>query len=157
MKNQSPTTTKKNTLVIDALAQLLADTYILYLKTQNFHWNVTGENFFTLHKLFEEQYTSLAAAIDEIAERLRALNTRAPGSFSQFSKLTSLEESQGPLSADKMLRTLCHDHEHLSKNIAALFPILEQSQDEVTLDLFIGRKSEHDKIVWMLKSTLGSN
>jgi starvation-inducible DNA-binding protein len=157
MKNNVTTLTKKNTQVIDGLAQLLADSYLLYLKTQNFHWNVTGENFVSLHKLFEEQYLALAAAVDEIAERMRALHTWAPGSFSQFLKLASLEESQGHLSADKMVRALLHDHECIAKTIASLFPMLEESNDEVTLDLFIARKSEHDKTAWMLRSILGNH
>lgn len=148
---------KKNTLVIDTLAQLLANTYLLYVKTQNFHWNVTGPHFFDLHKQFEEQYAALAEAVDEIAERLRALNTRAPGSFSQFLKLASLQESIGSLSAEKMVQTLAHDHEHISKSIQSCFSELEESGDEVTLDLLIGRKEAHDKTSWMLKSFLGNH
>ena len=150
------TTSKPNTSpVIDGLSLLLADTYILYLKTQNFHWNVTGPHFPELHKLFEEQYKQLADAIDEIAERIRALKAPAPASFTQFQKLTSLEEADNVLDAEEMLGELLGDHEIIAKNINNLFEVMHDCQDEVTLDLLIERKTDHDKTAWMLRSTLG--
>jgi starvation-inducible DNA-binding protein len=147
-KKISNTTTN----VIDALAHLLADTYLLYLKTQNFHWNVTGPHFISLHKLFEEQYESLSAATDVLAERIRALNAEAPGSFSDFLKLASLEEACEETSAEDMVASLLKDHEAMSAAIKDMFAITQE--DEVTMDILIERKTEHDKIIWMLRSTM---
>ncbi len=142
------------TNVIDALAHLLADTYLLYLKTQNFHWNVTGPHFISLHKLFEEQYESLSAATDVLAERIRALNAEAPGSFSDFLRLASLEEACEETSAEDMVASLLKDHEAMSAAIKDMFAITQEDEDEVTMDILIERKTEHDKIIWMLRSTM---
>lgn len=140
--------------VADGLAHLLADTYVLYLKTQNFHWNVRGPHFAEYHKLFEAQYEQLATATDLIAERLRALNVLAPASFSQFLMLTSLKEADGNKSAEAMIQELLHDHELMGAQFGKLFEWAQKEKDEVTLDLFIQRKTEHDKIAWMLRSLL---
>lgn len=150
-------TSTKHTLsqeVIDGLSHLLADTYVLYVKTQNFHWNVRGPNFAAYHKMFEEQYVALADAVDLLAERIRALKAPAPGSLSEFLKLASLEEAENTISAEKMIAELASDHEALGTSISGLFHLAQDAGDEVTLDLFIQRKTEHDKFAWMLRSTL---
>lgn len=147
MQNQSITVT-------NALTTLLANTYILYVKTQNFHWNVTGYHFYSYHKMFEEQYLQLSAAIDEIAERIRSLQAVAPASLAEFLKLASLKEANGVLEANEMIKELLSDHELMSKHILNLFEIIKECNDEVTFDLLIERKSEHDKISWMLRSIL---
>lgn len=156
MKHKTNVEQKTNAQIIDGLSHLLADTYVLYLKTQNFHWNVTGPNFGQLHKMFEEQYESLAEAVDVLAERIRALQAHTPASFEKFLMLTSLNESNKPLSAEEMVRELMHDHEWMGKSIAQLFTVAEKCNDQVTLDMFIERKTEHDKLAWMLRSTLGN-
>jgi len=151
MKKKANTTQASITA---ALSRLLADTYILYLKTQNCHWNVAGVQFFSLHKMFEEQYNALANAVDQLAERIRALNTLAPGSLSQFLKLTSLKEITKPLDTVKMLKELLNDHESLSASISHALQLTKQEEDEVTMDLLIQRKAEHEKTAWMLRSSL---
>ncbi len=140
--------------IADGLSSLLADTYTLYVKTQNFHWHVTGENFYSLHKMFEEQYQELALAVDEIAERIRALGYHAPASFSQFLKLTSLKEELGTPSAEEMVKQLAGDHKTLSKNATKALPAAQKAEDEATVDLLISRVKEHEKISWMLNSSL---
>lgn len=155
MKNITSPTKHNHAQLIDGLAHLLADTYILTIKTQNFHWNVRGPNFYTYHKMFEEQYNQLALAIDELAERMRALNVLAPASYAQFMQLSSLKETSATLTDEEMIKALLKDHESMSEMITRLFSIAEACEDEVTLDFFIQRKTEHDKIAWMLRSTLG--
>jgi starvation-inducible DNA-binding protein len=150
MKNAA----KKPTQITDGLAVLLANTYIVYVKTQNFHWNVTGLHFYAYHKMFEEQYQQLAAATDEIAERIRSLQTFAPGSLAAFLKLTTIKESSNDLNANAMLQELLSNHEAIIKQILDLIEIIKDLNDEVTLDLLIERKAEHDKISWMLRSHL---
>lgn len=146
---------KKSTQdVVDGLSHLLADTYLLYLKTQNFHWNVTGPHFHTLHKMFEEQYEQLSSANDLIAERIRALHAKAPGSFGEFLKMASLQEAEGDVSAELMIKELLIDHESMSSSLQKLFALAQEDGDEVTLDMLIERKTEHDKTAWMLRSTL---
>lgn len=154
MKQKAFPAQKYRTHVADGLAHLLADTYVLYLKTQNFHWNVTGPNFAEYHKLFEAQYQQLADATDLIAERLRALNVIAPASFSQYQMLTSIKEADGSISAASMVGELLHDHELMGKQLNKMLEWAQKEKDEVTLDLFIQRKSEHDKNAWMLRSLL---
>lgn len=134
------------------LAVFLADTYILYVKTQNFHWNVKDPRFHSLHEFFEEQYKSLADAIDEIAERIRMLDAKTPASLKEFLVLTRLEEAKGNLSADEMIKQLIHDHQSI---IQWLRPQIEQTGkhgDEGTSDLLIQRLRAHEKATWMLKS-----
>lgn len=143
------------TKVTEGLAKLLADTYTLYLKTQNFHWHVTGPHFHSLHKMFEEEYVQLAAAVDEIAERIRSLNHPAPASFAEFLKLTSIKENVKTPSANDMVKQLLNDHETIVKHIADMLPIAQHMKDEATLDLLINRTEEHEKTAWMLRSSVG--
>lgn len=136
------------------LSKLLADSYTLYLKTHNFHWNVTGPMFTTLHTLFEQQYTELAAAVDEIAERIRALGIVAPGSYKQFGELSSIKEETGSPSAEDMIRQLVEGQEAVVKTARGVFPIVEKANDEPTADLLTQRMQLHEKNAWMLRSLL---
>ena len=136
------------------LTHFLADTYLLVLKTQNFHWNVSGPNFYSLHKMFEEQYNQLADAVDLIAERIRALGAVTPASFSHFTALSSLQEENGVPSASDMIYQLLCDHQALSVHANKLFTSVEKIQDQATMDMLIQRINEHDKNAWMLKSHL---
>ncbi len=145
---------KNDPRLIEGLRHLLADTYLLYLKTQNFHWNVKGINFFALHQLFETQYNQLSDAVDVIAERIRALHASAPGSFAEFLKLASLHEASNETSANEMLSSLLKDHESMAAALAKLCAIASELGDEVTLDILIQRETEHDKTAWMLQSSL---
>ena len=140
--------------VADGLSQLLADTYTLYLKTQNFHWNVTGPQFRALHELFEEQYTELATAVDEIAERIRALGHPAPGTFARFSELTTIEEDAGVPAADEMTRQLAIGHEAVDRTARNVFALAEEAEDQVTMDMLVERMQIHEKTAWMLRSLL---
>ena len=147
---------EQNRLAIaNGLSRLLADSYTLYLKTHNFHWNVTGPMFNTLHTMFEEQYLELATAVDEIAERIRALDVKAPGSYAQFSELTSIKEETGMPSAEKMLAQLVKDHEAVARTAREVFPIAEKASDEPSADLLTQRMQIHEKTAWMLRSMLG--
>jgi starvation-inducible DNA-binding protein len=146
-----PTSSAK---IIDELTHFFADTYLLYLKTQNFHWNVTGPNFYSLHKLFEEQYQELALAVDEIAERIRALGYFTRATFSEFSALSTLKEDKHEVNSQNMIKKLMQDHEILSKHASQLIPKFQRSGDEGTADLLIQRMKSHDKAAWMLKSSL---
>jgi len=137
------------------LSRLLSDTYILYLKTHNFHWNVTGPLFNTLHLMFEAQYNELALAVDLIAERIRALGVPAPGSFAQFTKLTSIPEETGVPAADEMIRQLLKDQETVVRTARTIFPTVEKASDQPTADLLTQRMQVHEKTAWMLRSLLG--
>ncbi len=139
----------------EGLSRLLADTYTLYLKTHNFHWNVTGPMFNTLHLMFEQQYTELALAVDAIAERIRALGFPAPGSYAQFGRLTSLKEESGVPSADEMIRQLVKDQEAVARTARSIFPTVDEAHDEPTADLLTQRMQVHEKTAWMLRSLLG--
>ena len=136
------------------LSRLLADSYTLYLKTHNYHWNVTGPQFNTLHQMFETQYTELAAAVDEIAERIRALGVRAPGSYAEFSQLTSIEEGDGRESAEDMIRQLAIGQETVVRTAREAFPVADAANDEPTADLLTQRMQIHEKNAWMLRSML---
>jgi len=136
------------------LSKLLADSYSLYLKTHNYHWNVTGPMFNTLHQMFEEQYTELAAAVDEIAERIRALGVRAPGSYSAFSELTRIEEGSGEESAEEMIRQLVVGQETVVRTARDVFPVADAANDEPSADLLTQRMQIHEKNAWMLRSML---
>ena len=139
--------------IAEGLARLLADTYTLYLKTHNFHWNVTGPRFQELHLMFEGQYTEMAQAVDEIAERIRALNFRAPGSYAEFSGLTRLAEApKQPVSAGQMVRSLVEDHEAVIRTARKIFPLTEKGGDQVSADLLTARMKIHEKTAWMLRS-----
>jgi starvation-inducible DNA-binding protein len=140
--------------IAEGLARLLADSYTLYLKTHNFHWNVKGPLFNTLHLMFETQYVELAAAVDEIAERIRALGHRAPGSYAEFSKLTSIREEQQVPSAEEMIRELVFGQEAVVKTAREIFPVAEEARDEPTVDLLTQRMNVHEKNAWMLRSML---
>jgi len=141
------------THMTEGLAKLLADTYTLYLKTQNFHWNVTGPHFHSLHGMFEEEYTELANAVDEIAERIRALGAVAPASFVEFLKLTSIKEETGTPAAIDMVKKLLADHETIIAHLQSLMPVAQSLNDEATLDLLITRTEVHQKTAWMLRSS----
>lgn len=153
---QNSTATKLQNLhkVADELTHLLADTYSVYLKTQNFHWNVKGPLFPQLHKLFEEQYNELADAVDVIAERIRALNAYAPATFSEFQKLSSIKEDKGTISAHDMIKNLLADHETISEHLLIIFAKAEQADDQGTIDMLTERLRAHEKTAWMLRSSL---
>ena len=137
------------------LSKLLADSYTLYLKTHNYHWNVTGPMFSTLHLMFEEQYTELATAVDEIAERIRALGIQAPGSYAAFSKLTSIEEETGHPTAEQMIERLVIAQETVVRTAREVFSIASDANDEPSADLLTQRMQVHEKNAWMLRSLLG--
>ncbi len=137
------------------LAALLADTYTLYLKTHNYHWNVTGPMFQGLHTLFETQYNELALAVDLIAERIRALGEFAPGSYKEFAKLTSIQEAEGRPSAEEMIKDLVKGQEAIAKIARSIVPVADKASDEPTLDLLTQRMQAHEKNAWMLRSLIG--
>ncbi len=140
--------------IAGGLSRLLADSYTLYLKTHNYHWNVTGPQFNTLHQMFEEQYTELATAVDEIAERIRALGIRAPGSYREFIEMTAIEEGSGNESAEDMIRQLAIGQETVVRTARAAFPAADEANDEPTADLLTQRMQIHEKNAWMLRSML---
>lgn len=139
----------------DGLSRLLADTYTLYLKTHNFHWNVTGPMFNTLHLMFETQYTELAAAVDQIAERIRSLGFPAPGTYKQFADLTSIEEEAEVPKAEDMIAILVRDQETVVRTARSIMPLVDEANDEVSADLLTQRMEVHEKTAWMLRSMLG--
>ncbi len=138
------------------LSRLLADSYTLYLKTHNYHWNVEGPQFNTLHTMFETQYTELALAVDEVAERIRALGEPAPGSYKAFAALSSIDEQDGQLSADDMIRDLVSGQEAVVRTARSVFPTVEAANDEPTADLLTQRMQIHEKNAWMLRSMLAA-
>ena len=140
--------------IAGGLSRLLADSYTLYLKTHNYHWNVTGPQFNTLHQMFEEQYTELATAVDEIAERIRALGIKAPGSYTEFAALTDIEEGSGDESAEEMIRQLAIGQETVVRTARKAFPAADEARDEPTADLLTQRMQLHEKNAWMLRSML---
>lgn len=141
--------------IAEGLSRLLADTYTLYLKTHNFHWNVTGPMFSTLHTMFEQQYMELATAVDEIAERIRALGVAAPGSYAQFSKITNINEETGVPIAENMIAQLIKDQETIVRTAREIFPVADNANDEPTADLLTQRMQTHEKTAWMLRSMIG--
>jgi starvation-inducible DNA-binding protein len=145
---------KDRKAIAEGLSRMLADTYTLYLKTHNFHWNVTGPQFNTLHLMFETQYTELALAVDAIAERIRALGVLAPGSYKQFAELTSIKEELGHPDATEMLRQLAKDQEAVVRTAREVFPLAEKANDQPTADLLTQRMQVHEKTAWMLRSML---
>ncbi|HLX80936.1 MAG TPA: Dps family protein [Burkholderiales bacterium] len=136
------------------LSRLLADTYVLYLKTHNFHWNVEGPMFQTLHQMFMDQYTEAWNAVDPIAERIRALGHYAPGGYGQFVKLATIEEADGVPKAEKMVRELIEGQEAVVRTARSVLPLAEKSNDQPTLDLLTQRLDIHEKNAWMLRSLL---
>ncbi|MDJ0773074.1 MAG: Dps family protein [Mastigocoleus sp. MO_167.B18] len=140
--------------IAEGLSRLLADTYTLYLKTHNFHWNVTGPMFQTLHLMFETQYTELSTAVDLIAERIRALGYPAPGTYSEYVKLSSISETPGVPKAKEMIRLLVEGQEAVVRTARSVFPVVEEVNDEPTADLLTQRMQVHEKTAWMLRSLL---
>lgn len=144
---------KKNQLA-ESVSKLLADTYTLYLQTQNFHWNVKGMNFSELHLLFESQYQELADAVDTIAERIRALAKMAPGTYKEFSQLSDITQVVGDISAEKMIKHLVKCHQIIVATAQMVCDNAEACNDQVSLDLATSRLAVHEKILWMLNSTI---
>lgn len=140
--------------IVEGLSRLLADTYTLYLKTHNFHWNVKGPMFQTLHLMFEEQYTELALAVDLIAERIRALGFPAPGTYSEFARLSQIKEVPGVPTADEMIRELITGQETVVRTARSIFPMSDKANDEPTADLLTQRMQVHEKTAWMLRSLI---
>ncbi len=146
--------TKAREEIAQGLARVLADSYTLYLKTHNFHWNVTGPMFQTLHLMFETHYTELATAVDLVAERIRTLGFPAPGSYKQFSALSSVKEEDGVPSANDMIRQLVEGHETVARTARGVFKVAEGVSDQPTCDLLTQRMQTHEKTAWMLRSLL---
>ncbi len=145
---------KERKAIADGLSRLLADTYTLYLKTHNYHWNVTGPMFNTLHLMFETQYNELALAVDLIAERIRALGVSAPGSYAAFAKLSSIQESDKVPGATDMIADLVKGQETVVRTARKIFPVADGAHDEATADLLTQRIQLHEKTAWMLRSML---
>ena len=141
--------------ITDGLSRLLADTYTLYLKTHNYHWNVTGPMFQTLHLMFETQYNELALAVDLLAERIRSLGVVAPASYRAFAALSSVPEEDDAPDATKMIRRLVCGQEAVARTARSVFPVVERAHDEATADLLTQRLQVHEKTAWMLRSLLG--
>ena len=140
--------------IAKGLSHLLADSYTLYLKTHNFHWNVTGPMFNTLHLMFMGQYTEQWNALDLIAERIRALGVPAPGTYREFAKLTVIKESEGVPNATEMLKQLLAGQEAVTRTARGLFPLVEKAGDESSADLLTQRMQIHEKNAWMLRALL---
>lgn len=147
---------EQRTEIASGLSKVLADSYTLYLKTHNYHWNVVGPMFNTLHLMFEEQYSELAPAVDEIAERIRALGEPAPGSYLEFGELTSIDEDREKPDALEMVRRLVDGHETVARTAREAFRAAERAGDEPTADLLTQRMQVHEKTAWMLRSLLTS-
>lgn len=145
---------KDRKAIAGGLSHVMADTYSLYLKTHNYHWNVTGPMFQTLHLMFEQQYTELWAAVDLIAERIRALGHFAPGTYKALGKLTSIGEDEGVPPAKDMIRNLVKGHEQVATTARKLFAIADNASDQPTADLLTQRLEIHEKTAWMLRSLL---
>jgi starvation-inducible DNA-binding protein len=140
--------------ITDGLSRLLADTYTLYLKTHNYHWNVVGPMFQTLHLMFETQYNELALAVDLIAERIRSLGAPAPGTYREFANLSSVTEDDDRPDATEMIRRLVEGQETVARTARSIFPVVENAHDEPTADLLTQRLQVHEKTAWMLRSLL---
>ena len=145
---------KERGQIADGLSRLLADTFTLYLTTHNFHWNVKGPMFQTLHLMFEQQYNELWLALDAIAERIRALGFPAPGTYAQYSRLSSIKETQGVPEAKEMIAILVSGQEAVARTARKIFPVVDKSSDEPTADLLTQRMQVHEKTAWMLRSLL---
>lgn len=145
---------KDRKAIADGLAHVLADTYSLYLKTHNYHWNVTGPMFQTLHLMFEQQYNELWTAVDLVAERIRALGHFAPGTYKALGALSSIPEDEGIPAAKDMIKNLVRGHEQVAMTARKLFPIADQANDQPTADLLTQRLEIHEKTAWMLRSLL---
>ena len=146
--------TEQRQAIADGRSRLLADTYTLYLKTHNYHWNVTGPMFNTLHLMFETQYNELALAVDLIAERIRALGHIAPGTYAAYSRLSSIKEEESIPKAQDMIRQLMEGQEAVVRTARSIFPVVNEASDEPTADLLTQRMQIHEKNAWMLRSML---
>lgn len=140
--------------IAEGLSRLLADSYTLYLKSHNYHWNVTGPMFQALHTMFEEHYTELATAVDDIAERIRSLGVLAPATYQEFSKLSVIKEELDNPNAQEMIKRLLEAHEAVAKTARSVFPATEKASDEASADLLTQRIHLHEKTAWMLRSML---
>ncbi len=140
--------------IAEGLSRLLADSYTLYLKTHNYHWNVVGPMFNTLHLMFETHYNELALAVDLIAERIRSLGEPAPATYREFSALSSIGEDDDHPDAVEMIRRLVKGHEAVAKTARSVYPVVERASDEPTADLLTQRLQVHEKTAWMLRSML---
>ena len=145
---------KQRAAIANGLSRLLADTYVLYLKTHSFHWNVEGPMFQTLHQMFMDEYTEAWNAIDPIAERIRALGHYAPGSYKQYVKLATVKESDGVPKAETMVRELIEGQEAVARTARSVLPLADDANDQPTLDLLTQRLNIHEKNAWMLRSLL---
>ena len=141
----------KKEQTVEALSRLLADSHTLYLKTHNYHWNVTGPMFTSLHTLFETQYTDLALAVDEIAERIRTLGAPAPGSYTAFARLATVDEENGSPSAEEMIRNLVADQQKIGDSARVVIECAEAEGDQASVDLAVRRLDLHEKNAWMLR------
>jgi len=141
--------------VAEALTRVLADSFAVYLKTHGYHWNVRGPEFFAFHNLLEQQYRDIWAALDDIAERIRALGILAPQSYSAFGNLTSIKDGDPEREATEMLKELLKDHETLIATVREAFTAADEAGDEASADLMTQRLAAHEKFAWMLRSTLG--
>ncbi len=139
--------------IAQSLKHLLADTYTLYLQTHNFHWNVTGVNFRELHLMFEEQYTDLAVAVDDIAERIRTLDVPAPATYKEFAKLSAIKEVDGVPTSKEMVDLLTKGHEQVVRTARKVLALSQKSEDESTSSLVSDRMRDHEKVAWMLRAT----
>ena len=140
--------------IANGLSKVLADTYTLYLKTHNFHWNVTGPMFQTLHLMFEQHYNELALAVDAVAERVRALGFPAPGTYKQFVQLSSIQEEDAIPGAQDMIRLLVQGHEAVARTARTCFVVADEANDQPSCDLLTQRMQIHEKTAWMLRSLL---
>jgi len=140
--------------IAESLERMLADTFTLYLKTLNFHWNVTGPMFQPLHAMFEHQYTELAGAVDQIAERIRALGFPSPGTYQEFAQLTSIRLDDGAPTAEEMIRSIVEGHETVTRTARSAFKVADKSKDEASVDLLTERLQIHEKTAWMMRSLL---
>lgn len=147
-------TNTANKACADAIARVLADTHVLYMKAHNFHWNVEGPKFFALHEMFEGQYTDFAEAMDDLAERIRALGEYAPGTSAQFADLASIKEVEGQLSAEDMVRETVADYEKIGETLKAAIEVAEEHGDDVTSGMLADRLEYHQKQGWMMRSLL---
>lgn len=153
-KIQTRNIMKNDAIMTTELKKILADTYALYLKSQNYHWNVEGIHFQSLHSLFEAHYQALSEAVDEIAERIRALGFNAPGSFKSFDALKTITDANENATAKEMLEDLQRSHQKIRQNISAALEVAQQQKDEVTIGLLVDRLEYHEKTLWMLSAHL---
>ena len=149
--------TKDRAAISEALSKVLADSFVLYLKTHNYHWNVTGPMFQTLHMMFMTQYTELWNALDEIAERIRSLGFPAPGTFKEFIKLSSMKEQEGVMSADGMIRELIAGQDAVTRACRAALKVAEKADDQPSVDIMVQRLQIHEKNAWMLRSLIDTS